>query len=139
MRILVVEDEPNTGDYLRKGLTESGFIVDLARTADTLLAIGDSVIPAITIRNARGDLLGRTSVTWDAEPDSYPEVAASAEGIVSHVLARVRPGSIVLLHPWYRSRATSLAAVPLLIDSLHARGYRVTTVGELLARRDADR
>ena len=32
MRILVVEDEPSTGDYLRRGLTESGFSVDLART-----------------------------------------------------------------------------------------------------------
>jgi two-component system copper resistance phosphate regulon response regulator CusR len=32
MRILVVEDEPKTGEYLRKGLTESGFVVDLART-----------------------------------------------------------------------------------------------------------
>lgn len=32
MRILVVEDEPNTGDYLSKGLTESGFVIDLART-----------------------------------------------------------------------------------------------------------
>jgi two-component system, OmpR family, copper resistance phosphate regulon response regulator CusR len=32
MRILVVEDEPKAGDYLRKGLTESGFVVDLART-----------------------------------------------------------------------------------------------------------
>lgn len=32
MRVLVVEDEPKTGDYLRKGLTESGFVVDLART-----------------------------------------------------------------------------------------------------------
>ena len=32
MRILVVEDEPKAGDYVRKGLTESGFIVDLART-----------------------------------------------------------------------------------------------------------
>ncbi|WP_334158183.1 heavy metal response regulator transcription factor [Oryzomicrobium sp.] len=31
MRILVVEDEPKTGDYLKKGLTESGFVVDLAR------------------------------------------------------------------------------------------------------------
>jgi peptidoglycan/xylan/chitin deacetylase (PgdA/CDA1 family) len=77
---------------------------------------------------------GRTSVTWDAEPDSYADVAATADGIVAHVLQRVRPGSIVLLHPWYRSRATSLAAVPALVDSLHARGYRVVTVGELLAR-----
>jgi len=31
VRILVVEDEPKTGDYLKKGLTESGFVVDLAR------------------------------------------------------------------------------------------------------------
>jgi two-component system copper resistance phosphate regulon response regulator CusR len=32
MRILVVEDEPKMGDYLRKGLTESGYVVDLGRT-----------------------------------------------------------------------------------------------------------
>jgi two-component system copper resistance phosphate regulon response regulator CusR len=32
VRILVVEDEPKTGDYLRKGLTESGYVVDLAVT-----------------------------------------------------------------------------------------------------------
>jgi two-component system copper resistance phosphate regulon response regulator CusR len=32
MRILVVEDEHKTGDYLKKGLTESGFTVDLAHT-----------------------------------------------------------------------------------------------------------
>ncbi len=31
MRVLVVEDEPKTGDYLHKGLQESGFVVDLAR------------------------------------------------------------------------------------------------------------
>ncbi|MCB1931382.1 MAG: heavy metal response regulator transcription factor [Candidatus Accumulibacter sp.] len=31
MKILIVEDEPKTGDYLRKGLVEAGFIVDLAR------------------------------------------------------------------------------------------------------------
>jgi len=34
MRILVIEDEPKTGDYLKKGLSESGFVVDLARTGD---------------------------------------------------------------------------------------------------------
>lgn len=31
MRLLVVEDEPKTGDYLRQGLTEAGFMVTLAR------------------------------------------------------------------------------------------------------------
>lgn len=31
MKILIVEDEPKIGDYLRQGLTEAGFVVDLAR------------------------------------------------------------------------------------------------------------
>jgi len=31
VKILIVEDEPKTGDYLRQGLVEAGFVVDLAR------------------------------------------------------------------------------------------------------------
>ena len=31
MRILIVEDERKTGDYLRQGLSEAGFVTDLAR------------------------------------------------------------------------------------------------------------
>ncbi|MCE8015983.1 heavy metal response regulator transcription factor [Halomonas sp. MCCC 1A17488] len=31
MKILIVEDEPKTGDYLAQGLREAGFVVDLAR------------------------------------------------------------------------------------------------------------
>ncbi|MBV8623915.1 heavy metal response regulator transcription factor [Herbaspirillum sp. NPDC087042] len=31
MAILVIEDDPKTGDYLRRGLRESGYVVDLAR------------------------------------------------------------------------------------------------------------
>lgn len=31
MSILVIEDDPKTGDYLKKGLRESGYAVDLAR------------------------------------------------------------------------------------------------------------
>ncbi|PKO45442.1 MAG: DNA-binding response regulator [Betaproteobacteria bacterium HGW-Betaproteobacteria-3] len=30
MKILIVEDEPKTGDYLRQGLREAGFVVELA-------------------------------------------------------------------------------------------------------------
>src|SRR5437867_2693844 len=31
MKILVVEDEPKTGEYIRKGLTEAGYVTDLVR------------------------------------------------------------------------------------------------------------
>ncbi|PKE31605.1 DNA-binding response regulator [Rahnella sp. AA] len=44
MRILVIEDDVSTGDYLKKGLTEAGYSVDLARNgADGLfLALEES-------------------------------------------------------------------------------------------------
>ena len=32
MKILIVEDEPKTGEYLRQGLHEAGLVVDLAQT-----------------------------------------------------------------------------------------------------------
>ena len=75
---------------------------------------------------------GRTTVTWSIEPDSHTEVAATSDGIVEHVLRRARPGSIILLHPWYDSRRTSREAIGPLVDSLQARGFRVETVGALL-------
>ncbi len=55
MRILVVEDENKTAAYLKKGLSESGFVVDvveqgedglhLARTGDYDLVILDVMLP----------------------------------------------------------------------------------------------
>ena len=43
MRILVVEDEQKTGEYLRKGLSEHGFVVDVAHNGDdgTYLALNE--------------------------------------------------------------------------------------------------
>ena len=57
MRLLIVEDEPKTGDYLRQGLTEAGFVADLARngldglhlaaSGDYDLAILDVMLPGL--------------------------------------------------------------------------------------------
>ena len=44
MKILVVEDELKTGDYLRQGLMEAGFVVDLLRNGEDGLhaALGET-------------------------------------------------------------------------------------------------
>jgi two-component system copper resistance phosphate regulon response regulator CusR len=42
VKILVVEDEPKTGDYLRQGLAEAGFVVDLARNGPDGLHLASS-------------------------------------------------------------------------------------------------
>lgn len=77
----------------------------------------------------------RTTVLWDLEPDSVPEVAGDAEAIVAYVTERVRPGSIVLMHVMYDSRAPSRAALPRILERLAADGYHFVTVSELLALR----
>jgi peptidoglycan/xylan/chitin deacetylase (PgdA/CDA1 family) len=77
----------------------------------------------------------RTTVIWDLEPDSIPEVAGDADAIVAYVTQRVRPGSIVLLHVMYDSRAASRAALPRILERLAADGYRFVSVSELLALR----
>jgi len=43
MRLLVVEDEPKAGDYLQKGLSESGFVVDLVRNGAEGLAAATAI------------------------------------------------------------------------------------------------
>ena len=75
---------------------------------------------------------GRTTVIWDIEPDSYPDVASSASSIVTHVGERVGPGSIILLHIWFPANRTSLDAVPDLIDEVEKQGFRFVTLSELL-------
>jgi two-component system, OmpR family, copper resistance phosphate regulon response regulator CusR len=40
MKILIVEDEAKTGEYLQQGLTEAGFVVDLARSGLDGLHLG---------------------------------------------------------------------------------------------------
>lgn len=75
----------------------------------------------------------RKSITWDIEPDSYPEIASEAEKIVRHVIEKVRPGSIILLHVMYPNRIESLKSVKGIIAGLKDRGYQFKTVSELIA------
>ena len=74
----------------------------------------------------------RKNIFWDVEAESYREIAADAERIAEHVLAETQPGSIILLHIMYKSRAESRAALPGIIEGLKERGYRFVTVSELL-------
>lgn len=73
-----------------------------------------------------------TSITWDVEPESYPDIAADSQQIAQHVVDNVRPGSIILLHVMFKSREPSMLAVPAIVQRLKADGYRFVTVNELL-------
>ncbi|AEK44609.1 polysaccharide deacetylase family protein [Amycolatopsis mediterranei] len=75
----------------------------------------------------------RTTITWDVAPDS--DGTPDAATVESAVLGQVRPGSIVLLHAMYGSRAQTRQALGPILDGLKQRGYRFVTVSQLLAAR----
>ena len=77
----------------------------------------------------------RTHVTWDVEPETDPKIDRDMQAIVAHVVENVRPGSIVLLHPWYQHRERTRAALPLILARLKAQGYELVTVDQLLKMR----
>jgi peptidoglycan-N-acetylglucosamine deacetylase len=77
----------------------------------------------------------RKTITWDVEPDSYPEIAADSNKIVAHVMEKTKPGSIILLHVMGRSE--SLKAVKGVIAGLKGKGYSFKTVSEMLDTPDA--
>ena len=49
VKILIVEDEPKTGDYLRQGLREAGFAVDLATDGADGLHLATTTDPDLVI------------------------------------------------------------------------------------------
>ena len=78
-------------------------------------------------RRYLADHLGVGIALYDV--DSYDWAAgASARSVQWKVTAQARPGSIILMHDIHEHTA---AALPHILDALHAKGYRMVTIDEL--------
>lgn len=75
-------------------------------------------------------LAGRQIALWDVEGRDW--TAADAATLARQTLARVRPGSVVLLHD---GPAVTPELLRLLLGGLAARGLQAVTLSELPARR----
>ena len=71
-------------------------------------------------------------IMWDVED---PSGAATPQAYAAEVVRQARPGSIILMHVMYRGDRIARAALPLVLQGLKARGFRIVTVGELLRYR----
>lgn len=76
---------------------------------------------------------GMRTIAWDVDPQDWATPGTGA--IYSRVVSATRPGSIVLMHDGGGNRSETLAALPSIVDTLRARGYRFVTVSELLGQR----
>jgi peptidoglycan/xylan/chitin deacetylase (PgdA/CDA1 family) len=91
---------------------------------------GGAVDASVT---ATAGSLGMRTINWDVDPRDWS--LPGAEAIYSNVVSHARNGSIVLMHDGGGPREETLAALPRVIDTLRARGFRFVTVSELLGNR----
>jgi peptidoglycan/xylan/chitin deacetylase (PgdA/CDA1 family) len=77
--------------------------------------------------------LGLATIMWNVDPRDWALPGSGA--IERRVLDQIRPGSIIVSHDGGGPRAETLAAYRSIIARLHARGYRLVTIPELLGFR----
>ncbi|MFW5453068.1 heavy metal response regulator transcription factor [Thioalkalivibrio sulfidiphilus] len=167
MKILIVEDEPKTGEYLRQGLSEAGFVVDLARdgldglhlatTGDYDLLILDVMLPRMdgwallqALRLAGREMPVLFLTAREQVEDRVRGLELGADDYLvkpfafSELLARVR----TLLRRGKSKEPETLKAADLEIDLLRRRvtraGVRIDLTAkefallELLVRRQGE-
>ncbi len=154
MRLLVVEDEGKTGDYLKQGMAEAGFVVDLARsgtaglqlalTQDYDLAILDVMLPGLDgwgvlagIRRAGKDLPVLFLSARDQVEDRVKGLELGADDYLvkpfafTELLARVRT---LLRRGVKPSAAEFLRAADLELDLMRRRVTRAGQRMDLTAK-----
>jgi peptidoglycan-N-acetylglucosamine deacetylase len=72
------------------------------------------------------------TITWDIEPSKMLGSETSSEAITNYVVTHARPGSIILIHPWYGERNASRDSIGPVVDQLKAQGYEFVTISKLL-------
>lgn len=132
MKILVVEDEPKAASYLKQGLEESGFVVDvahdgirglsLARSGAYALIICDVLLPGQDGFTLVGELRGGGSPTPVLFVSARDEVHARVRGLDAG-------GDDYLVKPFAFTEL--LARVRALLRRVPERAPEVYQVGDL--------
>ena len=155
MKILIVEDETKTGDYLRQGLTEAGYAVELARngvdglhlalTDDYDLLVLDVMLPGLdgwqilgALRQAGKSMPVLFLTARDLVEDRVKGLELGADDYLlkpfafAELLARVR--TLLRRNTRGVAESTVLEAADLSLDLLRRRAARAGQRIDLTAK-----
>ena len=86
--------------------------------------------------------LGYLIVGQRIDPDDWrmteDEQPAPGQEIVEEVMRQAKKGNIILLHDGGGERAQTVAALPMIIDQMRARGFEFVSVSDLIGKKRAD-
>jgi len=102
----------------------------------------DQAAPVVRIQNDGYTIIGSKLDTndWNEHPRKTPaEMVESILGQLETMKAKPQfRGSIILLHDGGGDRSATVAALPVLIDALRARGYSIVPVSALMGKTSAE-
>ena len=81
-----------------------------------------------TLRTTIEDKYGLTIVNWSVDPNDWKN--RNSQAVHDAIMAQVKPGAIVLSHDIY---ATTVDAMPRILDELIAKGYKFATLSQMVA------
>jgi cellulose synthase/poly-beta-1,6-N-acetylglucosamine synthase-like glycosyltransferase/peptidoglycan/xylan/chitin deacetylase (PgdA/CDA1 family)/spore germination protein YaaH len=102
----------------------------------------DQAAPVVRVQQAGFTIIGNKIDTndWDEHPRKTP--AEITQSVLDQLeTMKTKPqfrGSIILLHDGGGDRSVTVAALPLLIDTLRAHGYTIVPVSALMGKTTAE-
>lgn len=117
-----------SNEEIRRQLTIANQILsEVTGTQPKLLRLPNGEYDKRVLQEA--NRLGLTVIGWDI--DALDDHNPGVDNIVNKVLKEAHPGGIIHMHASDSAEQTHLA-LPKLIDELHAKGYTLVTVSELI-------
>jgi cellulose synthase/poly-beta-1,6-N-acetylglucosamine synthase-like glycosyltransferase/peptidoglycan/xylan/chitin deacetylase (PgdA/CDA1 family) len=146
-----ISEISNTNVDLELNLTERLFAAELGvqplyfrppYSIDQEPDTNDQAAPADRIQNLGYIIVGDKIDTddWDENPPKSPQEITDSV-FQQFTDMQTRPwmrGSIILLHDGGGDRSATIAALPVLIDALRARGYKIVSVSALMGKTRAE-
>jgi cellulose synthase/poly-beta-1,6-N-acetylglucosamine synthase-like glycosyltransferase/peptidoglycan/xylan/chitin deacetylase (PgdA/CDA1 family)/spore germination protein YaaH len=102
----------------------------------------DQAAPIVPIQNEGYIVIGSKIDTddWNEHPRKSPQEIT--QSVLSQLqVMKTKPqfrGSVILMHDGGGDRSATVAALPVLIDTLRARGYKIVPVSELMGKTTAE-
>ena len=127
------EAENHTFDHIWLDKAPRELFISQVNAADDALhaAAGGRVDPIACLRPPYAAMnehtrdlaaeLGKSIVLWSVDTQDWRR--PGADQIASHVMANVRPGSIILMHDGGGERSQTVEALDTVLDGLTGRGY----------------
>lgn len=135
--------------YVQNFYSSSRLLADIERTEAlirTLTRTGASPLYRAPVGLKSPDLAraaharALTIVAWSVH--SRDTIDSNPKSVAERVLAKIRPGDIVLMHDGHQNagahRRSGADSLPLILEGLRARGLQPVTVSELMAQGSPD-